>query len=1361
MEGEEVNMMKIKKYLVLLFAFVLVACSLGLYACGNTSEEVSKDQKTPQIVLSESEFYLNRGEKKTLTYTLKNIEGTPEWFSFDTNVAEVSATGEVTAIGIGQTNIVCCIGDVSASCKVLISEKAIEHKELSLKLSASQITLNAESENNSVQLIATLTYEGAEVDGQITWQSTNSANVSVTASGSSVLVTALKNKVTEVITATATYDGITVSTTCAVFCQGYSEVVFGQSSMVIYPSETKELDFDLYVDSVLCNDRKGEVTYSVTDSKVVTVNEQGVVSAVKKGQADVILTFEDKQFTLPVTVGETVYVSTAQQFMNIDGVNGNVKFILQNNIDLSEHVKDVPTINHQALIKEFYGVLDGQGYTVSGWHRLCNKNDSLFNGLFGNIYNGAKIANVGFTATIETDISSALISNNCLGEIENCLFDFTLKTKDTAKNVLFNMNSGSVKNTIVKIAFANEQVCEIGIANSGIAEYKQLSVISPELSFGAKNGAFINNNFSESYYYQTQTAFIQKNGNVLSGGGIGDTAQFDGDNYNGQVFSVDGQDVLLINEQNQKPYKYVVLESAVYSQVVIGTETEIQMPSVDSAEKQCVIFNAYFDDVTTAVCVNGKFKPINTGEYYVIVAVKVDGVWSIAMSTVTVVRETPSINQTTVTLGNGNTEFQIEINGKEKTDFNYFCTDSRIANVSESGLIKAVKAGEVSITVAEKTGAYSYKVLVKVVNSYFEISDYDSLVQVCTNAIEGDYVVLTNNVVIDKTPVHEKETTDGVRKFAFVIDEFKGILDGQGYCIDLSFDSQDKSVIMCGLFNKIAVGAEVKNLAYNFTAHYIPTDVVSYTSAFVRSCQGVISSCYLEAHLYPSKASNAEGLIGYLENTNPAIPTAYIYNSIFDLETIVDGKIQNSGYAVRWGLRNPFGYNCALIRNGSDNAFYGWVPNGSVLEGNSCKKYMTLYDFVHGINGYLKSVYGVISKISDGQIMYGVWGDEWQVTSDEIRLCGRKVATVEFEEYNVEHGLNITDTRGLLSWGAEVGTVDIYIDGVRKITQNSNTFDVFNYIKSNYSPYFGEYKVVVDNGTNTGAVIYKIIKLTNQNFVSELRQCDTQEKAMFKYFIFGEDITIKSWKGSDYGDFTMAASQASGRYVFSSLYGNVDAMGHTLNVNIYTTLTSVGGFIGNNRCFWQNMVYKCNATYGNRAFGLLASNAWNGGFENCFMIFNAKAVDSNGNPIVDQKTTAIYTPRKAIYKNCIVMLNGAGKTTLNFTFDTNVYPTFENMLFVRNTEDSTMIVEDNLKRQFINCYHYKNVNDLLGCAKGVSINVANDTEYSCTEVEGIKAYASFDSVWGITEREVKLYGKTIIQIVETDDNIVNDEDIVG
>jgi hypothetical protein len=101
------------------------------------------------------------------------------------------------------------------------------------------------------------------------------------------------------------------------------------------------------------------------------------------------------------------------------------------------------------------------------------------------------------------------------------------------------------------------------------------------------------------------------------------------------------------------------------------------------------------------------------------------------------------------------------------------------------------------------------------------------------------------------------------------------------------------------------------------------------------------------------------------------------------------------------------------------------------------------------------------------------------------------------------------------------------------------------------------------------------------------------------------------------------------------------------------------------------------------------------------------------------------------------------------------------MLFVRNTEDSTMIVEDNLKRQFINCYHYKNVNDLLGCAKGVSINVANDTEYSCTEVEGIKAYASFDSVWGITEREVKLYGKTIIQIVETDDNIVNDEDIVG
>ncbi len=1370
-------MMKVKRSLLLVLSVILLISISCLFACNDDVDTKPVDTPNPTIVLEQSNIQLDRGEKKTLSYTLTDLEGVPEWYSFNEEVASVDAvSGEITGVNLGETTVVAYIGEYSASCRVLVSEKVVEVKALKITLSSSKLTINADSQYSSMQLTASVTYDGQTVDANVSWESSDIEAVTVTESDGGVIVKALKNNASATVTATVTYEGITVSADCVVTCQGFYEVMFAKEEIKLFPSQTESVDFGLYVDGIENDAEKVNVTYYIEDQSVATVSDSGVVTAIKKGETQLILEYKGSQFTLGVVVGEDVYVSTARQFMEIDGESGLVRYLLQNDIDLSGYFKENPQINKSTLIESFGGVIDGRGYTVSGWHRLKTADDNGFNGIFDILTGDAKISNLGIKITVDTDVKAVAIANNSAAEIENCLFEVTFNSKTVVDLVLFNTNNGVLKNSIVKITETANGSSETGVSDSGIAVYEGFTLIVKNLTYGAPNGVMVNDNFDDCYYYASQADFISGNGFELGGNGLGESATFDGDNFDSSVFAVEEDGTYLINENGSKGYSYIEVPVYAYETANVNEQVIIQLPTAQEGQSVTyAILDYSFSDVTENTLSDGKFTAKYTGEYYVIVSVLENGVYSYSLSTISVEKDLPAINATRVVLGNGVNEHSIVIDGKTADEFNYY-SSSNAVTVSETGVVTAVEEGAATISVVEKNGQSFYTVLVTVVSSYTEVSDYEGLVTALTNAKKGDYVVLTADITIDQTPIQYRYeengdvfTHNGIPvPHAMVVDSFKGILDGQGYRIHLKFDSELTEYLMCGLFNNIEVGAEVKNLYYTFTAHYYPSGkFAAYTSTFTRGCSGVIRNCYLESYLYPTVSSGGmEGIIGYLSNSSIANPTAYVYDTIFKLQTEIDGVIQDGGHAIRAATGNPYGYNNALIRNGSNNEFYGTCSFTSALEGSGNIKYNTLYDFVNGKNGYFKSVLSVITRVSNGDAVYADWGGEWDISESEIRLCGRKITDVYFEEYNVDSGITIEDNAGVLSWAKEIGAVDIYINGKLKLTQSNNTFDIYNYVKSNYTPYVGEYKVIIDNGTKAGAVLYKVIELNNENFVSVLRESYTKEAAMYKYYVFGEDITINRWNGTDRGDFIGGATQTLGYHVFDQLYGNVDALGHSLNVTVNTrgTTDRFGGFIGNNYCSWQNLVYNLKATYYSQSYGLFATNSWSGTYENCYFNINATQIDSVGNVVPDVNSSVINTPRGSVFKNCIIAINQTEGSSVMFLGDEISYPTFENLIFIRNTESSlfTLSQQENWKgRKFINCYHYRTLDDFVNGGKGVLIDVPNDSDYKTTPVDGVIAYAVFGDVWTINSKEVKLLDNKIVKIYDTGDNVVNDEDIIG
>ena len=115
---------------------------------------------------------------------------------------------------------------------------------------------------------------------------------------------------------------------------------------------------------------------------------------------------------------------------------------LKNNIDLNNEPW-TPIGSSEGTIRNFSGIFDGNGYTISG---LYIKNSGLNNaGLFGYVSDGGKVQNLGVSGTIAQSQKAGGIAAVNKGTISSCFNAVNVNASNTACGIAYS-NSGTIEN---------------------------------------------------------------------------------------------------------------------------------------------------------------------------------------------------------------------------------------------------------------------------------------------------------------------------------------------------------------------------------------------------------------------------------------------------------------------------------------------------------------------------------------------------------------------------------------------------------------------------------------------------------------------------------------------------------------------------------------------------------------------------------------------------------------------------------------------------------------------------------------------------------------------------------------------------
>ncbi len=226
-----------------------------------------------EISLSKSELSMIVGDTETLTAIITPADATLregiKWVSSDKNVATVDDNGKVKAVKEGTATISATVEGKKAECQVSVDYIHVS----SIDISQTEATLYI---GDAVTLSATLNPNNVTYN-TIEWISSNNDVVTV---GENGLVTAV-GKGTAIVSARS--DGQEANCTFTVLVP-LSSLSFDQSSLSLFNGATAQLSvIKAPSDATL----KGEVIWNSSNTSVATVSSDGLVTAIKKGSANI------------------------------------------------------------------------------------------------------------------------------------------------------------------------------------------------------------------------------------------------------------------------------------------------------------------------------------------------------------------------------------------------------------------------------------------------------------------------------------------------------------------------------------------------------------------------------------------------------------------------------------------------------------------------------------------------------------------------------------------------------------------------------------------------------------------------------------------------------------------------------------------------------------------------------------------------------------------------------------------------------------------------------------------------------------------------------------------------------------------
>jgi uncharacterized protein YjdB len=247
------------------------------------------------VTLDKTSLTLTEGETETLKATVAPDNATDKsitWSSSNASVATVDASGKVTAVSAGTATITVKTADggKTADCAVTVNQKVIPVTGVSLDKTELELT-----KGETATLTATVAPEDA-TDKSLTWNSLYPEIASVDDNGK---ITALEPGNTQITVRTndggktatckltvkpVEVTGITVSPATLTVKEGHT----GQLTATIAPAEADQT-----------------VEWASMDSKIATVDADGVVTGVKSGTTRIFArskAFPDKQASCDVTV---------------------------------------------------------------------------------------------------------------------------------------------------------------------------------------------------------------------------------------------------------------------------------------------------------------------------------------------------------------------------------------------------------------------------------------------------------------------------------------------------------------------------------------------------------------------------------------------------------------------------------------------------------------------------------------------------------------------------------------------------------------------------------------------------------------------------------------------------------------------------------------------------------------------------------------------------------------------------------------------------------------------------------------------------------------------------------------------------
>lgn len=274
------------------YQYRCIVTGAGCSVTSNTATLTVEAIPVTDVKLNKTNITLTVGGIETLTAEVEPTNATNKtvmWSSSNDSVAMVDSNGNVTGIGRGFATITAKATDdsnVSATCQV-------EVKQLVTDINLTDMQINA-GEIKQVQ--AEVLPENAN-EKTLTWSSSDDTIATVDSNGN---VTGI-NRGTVTITATAT-DGSNVRATCEVEVkQQVADISLNKTELSLYIGREEKLTATVNPD----NANDPTLTWSSNNSEVATVDQNGNVKAISRGEAVITATANDgsgKTATCTVTV---------------------------------------------------------------------------------------------------------------------------------------------------------------------------------------------------------------------------------------------------------------------------------------------------------------------------------------------------------------------------------------------------------------------------------------------------------------------------------------------------------------------------------------------------------------------------------------------------------------------------------------------------------------------------------------------------------------------------------------------------------------------------------------------------------------------------------------------------------------------------------------------------------------------------------------------------------------------------------------------------------------------------------------------------------------------------------------------------